>query len=62
MTPQDLRYMPRTKKLLGSEGTSFDNAFVTYTICCLSLSTFLRGQYAKNHRSVGDWEPFGGNP
>jgi arylsulfatase A-like enzyme len=60
MTVRDLRYMPKTKKLLGAEGTTFENAFVTYSICCPSRSTFLRGQYAHNHRILGNWEPFGG--
>jgi arylsulfatase A-like enzyme len=60
MTVRDLRYMPKTNKLLGAEGTTFENAFVTYSICCPSRSTFLRGQYAHNHGIVGNWEPFGG--
>lgn len=60
MTTRDLRYMPKTRKLIGEEGTAFDNAFVTYSICCPSRSTFLRGQYAHNHKIFGNYEPFGG--
>lgn len=60
MTVRDLRYMPQTRRLLGGEGTRFRQAFVTYSICCPSRSTILRGQYAHNHRIFGNWEPFGG--
>lgn len=60
MPVRDLRYMPRTRKLLGKGGVTFRNAFTTYTICCPSRSTILRGQYAHNHKIVGNWEPFGG--
>ncbi len=60
MTVRDLRYMPRTRRLLAEQGTTFENAFATYTICCPARSTILRGQYAHNHKIVGNWEPFGG--
>lgn len=50
MRKDDLRYMPKTKSLIQNRGTTFDNAFVTYSLCCPARTTFLRGQYAHNHR------------
>lgn len=49
MRKDDLRYMPKTKSLIQNRGTTFDNAFVTYSLCCPARATFLRGQYARNH-------------
>jgi N-acetylglucosamine-6-sulfatase len=50
---------PNLRKL-ADEGTTFENAFVTDPLCCPSRATILRGQYAHNHRIVGNWRPQGG--
>jgi N-acetylglucosamine-6-sulfatase len=46
---------------LASAGTTFENAFVSDPLCCPSRATILRGQYAHNHRIVGNWWPRGGS-
>jgi N-acetylglucosamine-6-sulfatase len=46
---------------LAAGGTTFENAFVTDSLCCPSRATILRGQYAHNHRIVGNWWPQGGS-
>ena len=53
-------YMPKTKALIEDQGAVFDNYFVTYSLCCPSRATTLRGQYAHNHRIEGNVLPSGG--
>jgi N-acetylglucosamine-6-sulfatase len=48
MRRDDLRYMPKTRSLLGDKGMSFSNAFVSNALCCPSRATIMRGQYAHN--------------
>src|SRR3546814_7941787 len=52
--------MPKTKALIEEQGAAFDNYFVTYSFCCPSRATMLRGQYAHNHRIQGNVLPTGG--
>jgi arylsulfatase A-like enzyme len=54
------RFLPKTKVLLEKEGIAFNNYFVTYSFCCPSRATILRGQYAHNHRIQGNMQPTGG--
>ncbi|MCB1885498.1 MAG: sulfatase [Geminicoccaceae bacterium] len=53
-------YMPKVKALIEDEGVTFDNAFVTYSLCCPSRSTILRGQYPHNTGVLGNLPPEGG--
>ena len=60
---EDLRiheYMPKTRALIEDQGVAFDNYFVTYSFCCPSRATALRGQYSHNHRIQGNVLPSGG--
>jgi N-acetylglucosamine-6-sulfatase len=52
--------MERVKRLIEDEGAVFENAFVTYPICCPSRATILRGQYPHNTGVLGNRPPFGG--
>ena len=49
MALRDLEFMPKLKKFLIEEGTTFSNYFVTNSQCCPSRSSILRGQYVHNH-------------
>jgi N-acetylglucosamine-6-sulfatase len=40
--------------IMGDHGTTFENAFVTYALCCPSRATFFRGQYPHNHGVTSD--------
>src|SRR5918992_2541217 len=48
----NMQAMPQTKALIGGQGTTFENSFVNFPLCCPSRSTFLTGQYAHNHGVV----------
>jgi len=37
------------RDIMGTYGTTFENAYVTYSLCCPSRATFLRGQYPHNY-------------
>src|SRR5215210_2472826 len=56
----DLSHMPNLRSLLGEQGTTFENTFVTDSLCCPSRATILRGQYAHNHGILENSPPDGG--
>lgn len=61
-TVEQMRALPKTKALLGDRGTTFENSFVDFALCCPSRSTFLTGQYAHNHGVEANGGPRGGYP
>src|SRR5918999_3193092 len=60
LNPRALRHLPNLKSLLIDKGTTFDNAFVTNSLCCPSRATILRGQYTHNHHILHNQPPLGG--
>ncbi|MDP9438591.1 MAG: sulfatase [Actinomycetota bacterium] len=60
MRKDELRYMPKTKALLGEQGMRFPNAYVAYALCCPSRATIMRGQYAHNHGVWSNKQTLGG--
>jgi N-acetylglucosamine-6-sulfatase len=60
LADDDLSYMPNLRSLLIEQGTNFENAFVTDSLCCPSRATILRGQYAHNHGILENGLPNGG--
>jgi arylsulfatase A-like enzyme len=52
MRKDDLKYMPKTRSVLGDKGMTFSNAFVSNALCCPTRATIMRGQYAHN---TGVW-------
>ena len=52
--------MPNLRSLLVEEGTSFEKAFASQSLCCPSRATILTGQYAHNHDIKGNKPPDGG--
>ena len=52
--------MPRTRRLIGTRGTTFERAIVSFPLCCPSRATFLTGQYAHNHGVRNNGGPNGG--
>jgi arylsulfatase A-like enzyme len=55
----DLAKMPNVRRLLARQGTSFSNAVDSFPLCCPSRATFITGQYAHNHKVVGNFYPYG---
>lgn len=47
--PAQMIALPRTRELLGKEGTTYTQALVEDALCCPSRSTFMSGQNARNH-------------
>ncbi|HEY1374685.1 MAG TPA: sulfatase [Candidatus Binatia bacterium] len=57
---KSVEMLPKIKALLTDHGTTFANNFVTYSLCCPSRSSLLRGQYPHNHRVFSNFYPEGG--
>jgi N-acetylglucosamine-6-sulfatase len=60
MEEKMLSRMPVVRSRMMDEGVTFDNAFVTQSLCCPSRATALRGQYPHNHRITANDVPDGG--
>ena len=45
----DMRALPKTRRLIGAAGVTFTRYFASYPVCCPARATFLTGQYAQNH-------------
>jgi hypothetical protein len=52
--------MPEIGSLVRDEGASFENAFVSFPVCCPSRATILTGVYAHNSGVKGNSPPSGG--
>ena len=48
------------RDVMGSSGATFENAYVSFSLCCPSRATFLRGQYPHNHGVTDNALPDGG--
>ena len=51
---RSLEQLGGIKTLMGSNGVTFKNSFVTYALCCPSRASFFRGQYPHNHGITSD--------
>jgi N-acetylglucosamine-6-sulfatase len=57
---QSMQDLPGIREIMGTNGTTFENAYVTYSLCCPSRATILTGQYPHNHDIIGNGLPEGG--
>lgn len=57
---QSMEQLGGIREVMGSNGTTFENFYVTQPLCCPSRSTFLRGQYPHNHGVIDNALPQGG--
>ena len=61
MRADDIKFMPRTQKLLGRAGITFTDALSNDPLCCPARATILSGQYAHNNGVKGNEWPYGGH-
>ena len=59
MRADDMRFMPRVRRLLMAHGLSYRNSFSPFPLCCPARASFLTGQYAHNHHVLGNEAPYG---
>ena len=59
-TVDSMRFMDRTRSLVGERGATFQNHYVNWPVCCPSRATLLTGQYSHNHGVLGNSAPEGG--
>jgi arylsulfatase A-like enzyme len=59
-TAESIKVMNAVRSWIGNRGVTFQNSFVNFSKCCPSRATFLTGQYARNHRVIGNVPPLGG--
>src|SRR5688572_8627326 len=57
---QSMRQLDGITNIMGANGTTFENAYVSYSLCCPSRATIFRGQYPHNHGILGNHPPLGG--
>jgi arylsulfatase A-like enzyme len=54
--------MPKTQRLLGEQGTTFTNSFVSLSLCCPARVAVMSGQHATNNGVWANTGPIGGYP
>jgi N-acetylglucosamine-6-sulfatase len=59
MSSSELAGMPNVESLIAGEGTTFNEAYVSFPLCCPSRATMLSGQYMHNHGVRGNLPPNG---
>jgi arylsulfatase A-like enzyme len=59
MRADELRWMPRTRRLLAGSGVRFTNSFAPHPVCCPARTSTLTGQYTHNHKVYAVRRPWG---
>ncbi len=59
MTSSELAGMTNVESLIGAQGTTFNEAYASFPLCCPSRATMLTGQYMHNHGVHGNFPPNG---
>ncbi len=60
MRADELAAMPNTVGRIQDRGATFEAAYSPYPLCCPARATILTGQYAHNHKVLGNHRPLGG--
>jgi N-acetylglucosamine-6-sulfatase len=59
MPMSELSAMPNVQSLIAAQGTSFNEAYVSFPLCCPSRATLMSGLYMHNHGVHGNFPPNG---
>jgi N-acetylglucosamine-6-sulfatase len=59
-TVRDMQVLTRTRAAIAGQGVTFTDYRASFPLCCPARSTMLTGQYAHNHRVLGNKPPRGG--
>jgi len=59
MTSSEISAMPNVQSLIAAKGTTFNEAYVSFPLCCPSRATLMSGLYMHNHGVRGNFPPFG---
>jgi N-acetylglucosamine-6-sulfatase len=59
MTTSEISTMPNVQSLIAAKGTTFNEAYVSFPLCCPSRATLMSGLYMHNHGVRGNFPPFG---
>ena len=60
MNVQHLRHMPFTRRLIGGQGVTFEDAVAPNPLCCPARATMLTGQHSHNNKVATNSWPNGG--
>lgn len=55
----DMKWMPKTRRLLGAQGTTFSKFMAPFPLCCPARMSIMTGQYPHNHGLDGNFPPEG---
>ena len=59
MRTDELRFMPRTRRIIARHGLTFENSFSANPLCCPARASFLTGEYSHNHHVYASTRPYG---
>ena len=61
MAASDMRWMPRTRQLLGGAGVTMGSFLSNHPLCCPARAEIMSGQYAQNSGTWHNQGPWGGS-
>ncbi len=56
----DMQFLPKTRALIGDQGVTFDNSYVSLSLCCPARVALVTGQHAHNNGVWSNNPPTGG--
>jgi len=60
MRADELRFLPKTRRLLGRRGVTYTHALSPHPLCCPARAELITGQYAQNNGVKENFGPWGG--